>query len=422
MHSFRTAVFEYRMAIGVYVLLFFLIFCFLPKGNSFSFDTHCWSEWAKFIFINGLGNVYKSSTDYLPLYHYFLFAFGKLFGTIETMDHYFYLLKGIPLVFDFIAVIYVYKILTERGGDKNTSLLMSFFILLNVAYLYNTVIWGQVDAIMMAFVFLAFYYAWKEKIEAGIVFSLLSVNMKLQAIIFIPFIALLLLPAMTKKFSGKKIFLWILLIVGVQLLIVLPFLLQSDLDKLWAVVIGSFGKYPVVSIHAFNIWYWLLEDPFIIQDSTVFAGISYNKWGLLMYTTAYTLALAPLLKITFGKIFNKSERSLSLEKLTLTGALIPVLFFFFNTQMHERYSHPAFIFIGLYALLTGSYGPYILFSIAYFLNMEKMMQYFEISNYETLIFNNKFLATLYFLSILWMIADLYDLKARARRSKDALVK
>jgi len=65
------------------------------------------------------------------------------------------------------------------------------------------------------------------------------------------------------------------------------------------------------------------------------------------------------------------------EKIWLTAALIGLIFFFFNTQMHERYSHYAFIFITVYAFSKRHYIPYILFSIAYLLNLDAVLEWFH---------------------------------------------
>ena len=44
------------------------------------------------------------------------------------------MLKSFTLVFDFVGVLFVYKLLKEKIGDTQTALLMSLYILLNVAY------------------------------------------------------------------------------------------------------------------------------------------------------------------------------------------------------------------------------------------------------------------------------------------------
>ena len=65
-------------------LLFPLFFVFLPQEGHAG-DISCWKQWAAYIFKNGLGNIYTSQTDYLPLYHYilkFYSIFQKNYATV----------------------------------------------------------------------------------------------------------------------------------------------------------------------------------------------------------------------------------------------------------------------------------------------------------------------------------------------------
>jgi hypothetical protein len=91
--------------------------------------------------------------------------------------------------------------------------------------------------------------------------------------------------------------------------------------------------------------------------------------------------------------------------ILLVGALIPLLFFFFNTQIHERYSHPAFLFIIAFSFLRKRYFLYIIFSIAYFLNLEKALRAFDL-HYSTFIFGNRFIAGLYLITIIVLFREL----------------
>ena len=62
--------------------------------------------------------------------------------------------------------------------------------------------------------------------------------------------------------------------------------------------------------------------------------------------------------------------------------------------MHERYSHPIIICSFMYGLVSRKYDLYILSSLAYFLNLEKVMRFFNLQ-YQTLIFEPRFIATLF---------------------------
>ena len=61
--------------------------------------------------------------------------------------------------------------------------------------------------------------------------------------------------------------------------------------------------------------------------------------------------------------------------MLLSLGLIPLAFCFFNTQMHERYWHPALLLLGAHAILTRRYVLFGVFSLAYYLNVEGSLHY-----------------------------------------------
>ena len=78
----------------------------------------------------------------------------------------------------------------------------------------------------------------------------------------------------------------------------------------------------------------------------------------------------------------------------LSLTLVTLIFFYFNTEMHERYIHPAILFSAIYAILAKDYIMYILLSLAYTLNMAKVFPFFNL-DYNAFYFNEKLISTLY---------------------------
>jgi hypothetical protein len=76
-----------------------------------------------------------------------------------------------------------------------------------------------------------------------------------------------------------------------------------------------------------------------------------------------------------------------------------VLFFFFNTEMHERYSHPAMVFLTAYMVYLRRYYLFTLFLLTYALNLEGAIHYFQLPDYNIFVFNPRFIGTLYVLFI-----------------------
>ena len=87
--------------------------------------------------------------------------------------------------------------------------------------------------------------------------------------------------------------------------------------------------------------------------------------------------------------------------------MIPLLFAFFNTQMHERYWHAAVLFLAAYGFLRRDYWPYVLVSVAYFLNLEGVLRFLQLKKYSVLIFDPRFVAGLFALAIVLGLIKLY---------------
>lgn len=370
-----------------------------------------WIQWTRCTVENGLGGVYHCNTNYLPLYHYILYGFGQLLGgNIERIIANVYQLKAVTLVFHFCTGYMLLSMLVRYGINESKALLLSLFFLLNVSILYNSIVWGQVDGIVTCFVFAAFYAAWTKRIIFALVALLLALNFKLQAIIFVPLITLMLLPAIFKQFSVKRLLTWLSTLVIVQGLILLPFILAGTHKQIWIVVSESVGKNPVISMNAFNLWDLLVPgDLMHTPDSLHVFGLSYKSWGLLTFFSLSLLALLPLLKRTWEALIspNKQHAPLPLQTLLLIGALIPLIFFYFNTQMHERYSHPAMVFLVGHALISRRPIWAVIGCLAYILNLEAVLKFFHSDGHTGLIFNRDLISVLYLITIAGLFFELY---------------
>lgn len=71
---------------------------------------------------NGLNNIYKFGVDYLPLYHYLLFFYGKLVGDTAGIVHGINSLKLVTLLFELMGVYYAYLIVKPTFKVKKKML------------------------------------------------------------------------------------------------------------------------------------------------------------------------------------------------------------------------------------------------------------------------------------------------------------
>lgn len=400
-----------RSILFVCVFLGGLIFLF---NTSHTGDQQCWIDWATYMHKHGLGSAYNGSTDYPPMYLYVLYAYAKFCGTEVAIVANIQSLKWVTALFHLSSCYLIMRWVNAARGADLGFLPFSIALVFNVGLLYNFLIWGQVDAIFSAFVLFSLYAAVKEKVVLSLLSYVIAVNFKLQAIVFLPLIGLVLLPTMVQFFSPKKVLLWLIVPILLKFAIVLPFILGHSFQGLIAVVFNSVGKYPYISVNAYNLWYMLSLD-YLAADATLWHGLSYKTWGLLLFCLSSGLALTPLAVWAYKRLFKNGKNAFHQSpQILLIAALISLCFYFFNTEMHERYSHPALLFLGGYALYYKRYVSLSILTTAYFLNLEDCIHFLKLNNYKTVIFDPLFIAALYALAIvIACVALMKDLKANA---------
>ena len=390
----------------LYLLLYTLLILLTPKTGHFT-DVACWVAWATHMDAHGLTSGYEvDSNNYNPLYQYVLFGYGKLAHGADRIYRYRHMLKLVTLVFDFWGAIWAVR--KFGWGDGNQRFILSLLFLLNVGYLYNTVVWEQVDAILGTLVFVAVVQALRQRTMSSMVFFLLTINMKSQGIIFLPPLLLLWVPQWWQ--APRRLLLGVLLAVAVQLVLLLPYIIAGNVMQIFHLVYDAVGYFPVTSMNCYNMWVWLV-NPYYIPDFNTYLGHTYKHWGLITFCLASAVVLLPLGLATLNKLrqratFGPDDYGLVLLSL----GLIPVVFCFFNTQMHERYWHPALLFLGSHAILRQRYFLFMLFSLAYFLNLEAAIQYQLPPDkiHTTVIFLPKVIATMFAVVMVGGIWQLYQ--------------
>jgi Gpi18-like mannosyltransferase len=381
------------------LLLFYLLLVFLLPNSSLDYDTYCWKEWALYINRNGIGNAYYSGANYPPLIMYFLSIYDFIQGSDKKIVENIHYFKMLPLLFDFLPIVLL--ICFKKTYELNKG--YYFFLIFNIAYLYNSMFWGQVDSIHTNLVLTAIFLCFNFPVLSMVVF-ILALNMKLQTIIFLPIYLICLI---TYIKSIKDLAKCIALGIFAQLIILIPFFMANTIPQLLSVVTNSASYFPVVSLNAFNFWYIIFEgDLRNVSDEFTFLGLTYKKIGLFLFCIFSAICLFPLVIKSIRIKISNNYTSNYQELLFLSTGLIALVFFFFNTEMHERYSHPALIFMFFYGLYKRNFSLYILVSIAYFLNIEKVLRYFNWP-YHTFIFENRTIACLFLITIVIGIINIY---------------
>ena len=388
-------------------LLLALLIVFLPRGG-YTGDLNYWATWATHIYTFGLPQAYTSLTDYLPGQQYLIYIFN-LFQSDETaIAGHIHYIKVFSLLFHFGTGFLLFDLIRQYREGK-AALWWSMLYVLNPMVLYNGYIWGQSDDVFTFFVFLSCRLALKRSFPGSMLALLLAINFKIQAAIFLPPVLLIVFPSLKQHNAIRQSLTVIVLLIVTQLVILFPFMLGGTLSMIGDVITNSFNRYPNVSINAYNLWYLIMPgDPHDVLDSAPCLGaLNYKQTGLLLFFLASFFALWPAIKNILRQVRQQSIQTISTEKTLIIFGLIPLLFFYFNTEMHERYSHPALIFLIGYGILSGRFLPALFSCIAYVLNLEAVLKWLELSNYSTFIFDPHFSAALFGISIVLLFADLY---------------
>ena len=376
------------------LLLFALYIVILPRVYM-DYDMGFWRLWALAIHKNGLSNAYNSGINYFPVNLYCLYIYDLLQGSADNIARNINSLKIFFVAFDFLPVV-----LLAAFRQKIFSFNIPYlYLLLNIAYVFNSMVWGQSDSIYTNLCFLAIvtgflYPAW------SLLLFVLAINTKPQAIEFLPVLGLIWIFGLK---DWKTFFTGMAGAAALQFLLVLPFIANGSLSKLLFIATHPVDVYNKLSICAFNIWYLIAPgNPYLINDKDVFFLFSYKSWGLIMFVVALLWVLLPVYRHL--KQLRKEQQiptASTYQLLFLGTGMVCLYFFYFNAQMHERYANPIIIFFFFYGIVSKNYKLYVLASIPYFLSLDKCFpDYLPITHYK-FIFASRVIALWYTAAIIY---------------------
>ena len=362
------------LLIGI-TLLLRLILAAVCKG--FDTDITCFGSWALRVYNHGFADFYSPDvfTDYPPGYIYMLYPIGAILRHLE-MDFFsaagLILLKLPSIICDILAGLFIYR-LGAKYLSSNKALLLAALYLFHPAVLLNSVVWGQVDSILVFFV-LAFCLAMTEgrTVPAYFVFAA-GFLFKPQMLVFAPLLLFGIYEFEFMNFKNWRTFgLHLaggLSAIGCIFLAMLPF----GIDKVIPQYTDTLGSYPYVTVNAYNFWA-LLGLNWVSQESVVM-GMSYKTIGTLVLV---------LLTIISALIFEKLRRKNQKERYFLTGAFIITTTFLFSVRMHERYLYPVMMLLliaYIYSRKTALLGAYICVSLAHLLNVWHVLYHYDPNHY-----------------------------------------
>ncbi len=165
-----------------------------------------------------------------------------------------YVIKLLPIAFDFIAAFFVYKLVRLRYRTGVAPWLASLAVLFAPTVVLNGSFWGQTDIIYTTGLLACIYFlAIKRDVLALIAFGL-AISIKLQAAFLLPFLAV---AGPVEASPWKNL----LLIPLVYLILILPAWISGrPFIELMEVYLEQSTTYHALTMNAANLYQWLPND------------------------------------------------------------------------------------------------------------------------------------------------------------------
>jgi Gpi18-like mannosyltransferase len=139
-----------------------LIIAYLLPGSGFEADLNAFRYWANDLATNGLSGFYGRPFfhDYTPGYLYVLWLVGLVGNAFGGVGD---LIKLPPILSDLVVGWLVWSMVRELGGRDRLALAGAAVAVLNPISWFNSVVWGQVDALGVIFVLLGLRELWRDR-------------------------------------------------------------------------------------------------------------------------------------------------------------------------------------------------------------------------------------------------------------------
>lgn len=335
--------------LAVFALILRLIAAGFTAGHPT--DMKCWTYWGSRLFQGGPWNFYEEGffADYPPGYMYILWLIGSIVGISNPPSAMILILYKLPgIIGDICVAFIIYNIAAKNWNGKMAAILF-FLAAFNPLSYFNSVIWGQIDSLLVLFALMALYALYEEKYTKSAVLIIIATLLKPQALMLAP----VWLFAFVEKRDIKLLIKTVLICLVLVIAAAFPFSpalrgegsvflrILKGLNPLWLIekYTQTLGSYNYASVNAFNF-------PALIggnwkDASTPFLFLPWSVWGYL--SIGLTVALSGVL------YFKLSDRA---AKIFVPAFFIIAFLYAFGTKMHERYIYPAIIFLLILYIFT----------------------------------------------------------------------
>lgn len=339
--------------VSFYVLLAVMTVAKVALSGTFfghSSDMSLFSAWADLgsraplsAFYGDLGK--EVYVDYPPLYLYVLTVLGKVKNALSLSygsGAQIALIKCVPVLFDTVTAILVFSMAKKRGTAR-VARVLSLGLILNPAYLLNSVFWGQIDALYTLVIFWLLYSIYKRKYLWAVVAFTVGMLIKPQMLIFLPLLGFWLLFDVLREAKEKRADALFDASLGVILsalfIIVCMYpMVGLDFTRFLKIYTSAAGQYPYASLNAANVFGALGLN---------WADVNMSILGFSCKSFGFTGVIVTSLIVGYGA-FRSQKRS----DVFIFGGFTVASIYMLAHMMHERYLFPLILILLVTFLLT----------------------------------------------------------------------
>ena len=398
-------------------LAFRLIIAQQLPGSGFKVDLEAFRFWAGDLARNGPFGFYDRPFfhDYTPGYLYVLWLVGLVGQLLEPVGRVVALpsilsddLIKLPSILADLGLAWlVWSMVQELGGSRRAALIGAAIVVVNPITWFDSVVWGQVDAVGTIFLLLGVRELWRDRPERSAIFTVIAAITKPQLGILVPIVAAVVIrralfpaggfgheqePGSDGGPSGGRrtldaerrirgpIRILTTGLAGLLTAVALSAPFGLTPDRLIGQVATAAGGYPYITVNAYNPWA-LLElngNGLAANGSWVCDAVTTSTTGGdQICQPAYMFGPLPallvgtaLLLVALVAISLLVARRPDRRTILVGVAVLALAFFVLPTRVHERYLFPFYAIGAILAAVSIRWRlAYVLLALATFANM-----------------------------------------------------
>jgi Gpi18-like mannosyltransferase len=261
---------------------------------------------------------------------------------------------------DLVIITLIYAgVLRWRKSTRDACVAAAVFSF-NPIVLFNSTIWGQMDAVNNLSMMLAMYFLLIGKTYTSLVFAAVSILVKSSLLIWMPLYALCVW--FQTRANMRQLGIYILVFLGVMFVGIMSVSMSPFTWYGKYLTTQTLGEMTNITAFAFNLW-WVIFHPTlamgpsnditkVVDISLIGSPLSQSMMGPLSLGAVATIITIVVQLPIYIWVYIQVQKERKISPKLLFTALTAIAIICFHTlpHMHERYLYPA---VAPMALLIG---------------------------------------------------------------------